>query len=200
MYPSFYNDVEKITLYDPLSDFLGAFDHGIIEYCYLDVVKSAGHSCPTVAGAYLVTIKALQALYPDGVPERGNIHISMKDSLREGVTGVISNVMSQITGATETSGFKGIAGKYVRHSLMDFDAEIQGQYRFTRKDSGESVEISYQAIAPIDSRQQALMQKIIMGAASDKEKKLFGQIWQQRVQAILIDFVDDPRLIQIKKM
>ena len=33
-----------------------------LEYCYLDAVKLAGHSCPTVAGGYLATIRALRFL------------------------------------------------------------------------------------------------------------------------------------------
>ena len=54
-----------------LASFLGAFEDGIIEYSYLDVVKSAGHSCPTVLGAYLMTLKGLEALYKDEIPKRG---------------------------------------------------------------------------------------------------------------------------------
>ena len=64
-YPSFFDQVETIKLHDPISEFLGVFDQGILEFTYLDVVKAAGHSCPTVAGAYLLTLKALKALYPD---------------------------------------------------------------------------------------------------------------------------------------
>ncbi|NOR86474.1 MAG: hypothetical protein GQ527_02575 [Bacteroidales bacterium] len=196
-YPEFFNQVESIELYDPISEFLGVFEEGILSFNYLDVVKSAGHSCPTVAGAYLVTLKALKYLYPDSIPERGSIHIAIQESFSEGVTGVISNVFSQITGATELSGFKGIAGKFVRHSLMDFDADISGQYKFTRKDNGTSVELIYQPAVAVDPRQQALMQKSIMGRASDDEKALFGKLWQERVRAILIDLHDDPSIIRI---
>jgi len=67
-YPAFYDAVARITLHDPLAEFLGAADKGLIEYGYVDAVKLAGHSCPTVAGAYLMTLKALARLYPDGTP------------------------------------------------------------------------------------------------------------------------------------
>lgn len=50
-YPAFFDDVPAIRLYDPLAEFLGAVDDGVIEYRYLDAVKLAGHSCPTVASA-----------------------------------------------------------------------------------------------------------------------------------------------------
>ena len=49
-YPAFFETTASITLKDPLSEALGAFDEGLITYTYLDVVKTAGHSCPTVAG------------------------------------------------------------------------------------------------------------------------------------------------------
>ncbi|OYT17024.1 MAG: hypothetical protein B7C24_04690 [Bacteroidetes bacterium 4572_77] len=196
-YPEFYNRVPSIVLQDPLSDFLGAFDDGIIEYTYLDVVKMAGHSCPTIAGAYIITLKALQYLYKEEIPQRGDIAISFQGPFNEGVNGVIAQVFSQITGATEFGGFKGIGGKYVRHSLMDFDAPIRGDYKFIRKDTGASLCLSYSPNAPIDSRQQVLMQKIMMGQASPQEKKLFGEIWQTRVAFILQGTNDYDDMIEI---
>ena len=38
-YPKFFDAIEKITLKDDLSDFLGTFEDGIVEFSYLDVVK-----------------------------------------------------------------------------------------------------------------------------------------------------------------
>ena len=64
-YPEFFERVESITLKDPLAEFLGAFEEGIISFSYLDAVKSAGHSCPTIAGAYLMAREGLKALYKD---------------------------------------------------------------------------------------------------------------------------------------
>jgi len=197
IYPPFFDQVETIKLYDPISEFLGVFEQGVLEFTYLDVVKAAGHSCPTVAGAYLLTLKALKALYPNAIPERGGIHISVKENFTEGVTGVIANVFSQITGATEISGFKGIGPKFIRHSLMDFNADIKGAYKFTRVDTNASVELIYQPNVPIDPRQQVLMQKSMMGNATHEEKELFGQLWQERVKKILIDLKDSPDLVKI---
>jgi len=51
-YPAFFDEVETITLHDPLAEFLGSASDGRIKYAYVDTVKLAGHSCPTVAGAY----------------------------------------------------------------------------------------------------------------------------------------------------
>ena len=47
-----------IAVYDALAAFLGACDDGLITYRYIDAVRLAGHSCPTVAGAYLMTRRA----------------------------------------------------------------------------------------------------------------------------------------------
>ena len=47
---------------DPLAEFLGAADGGRLEYTYADAVKLTGHSCPTVAGAWLATRRALATM------------------------------------------------------------------------------------------------------------------------------------------
>ena len=60
-YPDFFNEVETIKLFDPLSKVLGSLNDGMVEFNYLDSVKAAGHSCPTVSGAYLMTSSALKA-------------------------------------------------------------------------------------------------------------------------------------------
>lgn len=99
--PDFFTLIPPIRMTDPLAEVLGAAENGILEYHYEEVVKLAGHSCPTVAGAYLMIQKGLKALYGDETPVRGKIKVMMKGKLGEGVVGVISNVASMITGATE---------------------------------------------------------------------------------------------------
>jgi len=142
-YPGFFNDLPSITLQDELSEFLGTFTNGIVEFSYLDIVKSAGHSCPTVLGAYLSCINGLNALFGEDIPKRGQIFISFKEHENEGVAGVIANVYTQITGATKTSGFKGIAGNFVRHSLMDFGANISSDVKMTRLDTNINHKINF---------------------------------------------------------
>ena len=99
-FPEFFAAAPRITVRDPLAEFLGAASNGIIEYEYADVVKLAGHSCPTVASAYLMTRGALKALYPDALPARGEIRLELRDERTAGATGVIANVASFLTGAT----------------------------------------------------------------------------------------------------
>lgn len=184
-YPTFFDSVPTITLKDPLSNFLGSFTDGIVEFSYLDIVKSAGHSCPTVAGAYLSTLKGIETLYGDEMPIRGNISVALKEDVTKGVTGVISNVITQITGATEITGFKGLNGNFVRHSLMEFNADIESEIQFTRLDTGASVSVSYDPNSVgVDPKMQELMGKMMKQVATPDEKLEFGQIWQQRVSNI----------------
>jgi hypothetical protein len=186
-YPSFYDRVDPIRLYDPLSDFLGAFENGRMEATYLDCVKLAGHSCPTVAGAYLMAKLGLQTLFGDETPVRGSVHLAMRHNKTDGVTGVIANVIAYIVGASDSGGFKGINGRFSRAGLIAFDIEMQGEVRLTRLDTEESVELSYDSsVVPPDERMKPLMGKLVQGIATPEEKKLFGELWQKRVETILL--------------
>ena len=184
-YPDFFKTIEVIKVKDPLSNALGAFENGEYEFEYLDVVKSAGHSCPTVAGAYIITLKALEALYPNERAVRGDIKVEFQEELEDGVAGVISNVISQITGATDKSGFKGLQGQFSRHSLMHFNANIDASARFTRVDSGKSVDVTYNPTAVKPNPEMfKIMQKMQEGSVTSVESKEFGVLWQDRVKRI----------------
>ncbi len=184
-YPKFYDQIQTIKVVDPLSSLLGAFDNGEYEFSYLDVVKAAGHSCPTVAGAYIITLTALNKLYPNERAVRGNIKVEFKENLEDGVAGVIANVISQITGATDKSGFKGLQGKFARHSLMSFNSNINSSAKFTRVDTNESVEVVYNPseVKPSPKVMQ-IMQEILSGNATKESKLEFGKLWQDRVHRI----------------
>ena len=185
-YPTFFDDVEKIILKDDLSDFLGTFEEGIIEFSYTEIVKSAGHSCPTIAGAYLMTLKGLKALYGSEIPLRGGIRVEFGEYSSEGVAGVIANTITNITGATETSGFKGISGSFIRHSLMKFESPIDSIVRFTRIDTGASADVYYYPERiPGDPLIQELMPKVLYNSASADERTKFGHLWQDRVRKII---------------
>ena len=184
-YPKFYDQIQTIKVVDPLSFLLGAFDNGEYQFSYLDVVKAAGHSCPTVAGAYIITQTALNKLYPNERAVRGNIKVEFKENLEDGVAGVIANVISQITGATDKSGFKGLKGKFARHSLMSFNSNINSSAKFTRVDTNESVEVVYNPseVKPSPKVMQ-IMQDILSGNATKESKLEFGRLWQDRVHRI----------------
>lgn len=171
---------------DPLSEFLGVFEDGVLEFSYLDVIKSAGHSCPTVAGAYLMALVGLKSLYKESLPVRGEIAVSFPSELREGVTGVIASVMAQITGATQSSGFKGIKGNFSRVGLMAFGEDFEADVKLTRMDTQESVLLTYDAsVIPAQEHQTQLMQKLLQKSATEDEKTLFQEMWHTRVEQIL---------------
>ncbi len=198
-YPEFFDKVPAIRLQDDLSDFLGTFEDGIVEFNYVDVVKSAGHSCPTVAGAYLCALEGLKALYKDEIPKRGEIFVSFKEDANEGVAGVIANVFTQITGATTTKGFKGIGGNFVRHDLMKFHDDIESSVKLQRLDNKSSVEVTYNPNSiPVNPQQMQLMQKILSSTATEEDKLLFKKIWQERVENIL-SHIDESITINIHK-
>jgi len=184
-YPEFFDKVESIKLVDPLAKTLGAFYDGCYEVSFLEVVKAAGHSCPTVAGAYLVTLEGLKALYGEARAVRGEVRVEFREHAEDGVAGVIGNVVSHITGATETSGFKGLSGKFARHSLMSFEAPISSSIRLTRVDNKASVDVYYDPSSVGGSPKMGqLMQKMMMGMASEEESREFGSLWQDRVERI----------------
>ena len=186
-YPSFFDHVEPISLQDPLSNFLGAFVDGKLDISYLDCVKLAGHSCPTVAGAYLMALKGLESLYPDMLPQRGFVKVEMRDGKTQGVTGVVCNVIAFITGAGGAGGFKGLQGKMSRNNLISYDTAITREVRLTRIDTGASVEIDYDpSTIPPSAEMQPLMGKMMQQMASDEEKRAFGALWQERVEKILL--------------
>ncbi|OHD96847.1 MAG: hypothetical protein A3E21_04140 [Sulfurimonas sp. RIFCSPHIGHO2_12_FULL_36_9] len=194
-YPKFFDTVESIKVVDPLSNVLGAFEGGVYEFNYLEIVKAAGHSCPTVAGAYITTLVGLKALYPNSPAIRGEIKVEFKESLEDGVAGVISNVISQITGATDKSGFKGLGGKFARHSLMKFDAKISSSVKFTRVDNGKSVDVYYDpSLVGGSPKMQPLMQKMMGGMANPQEMREFGELWQDRVKRI---FENMPTVVKV---
>ncbi len=185
-YPQFFNKIPTIKLQDELASFLGAFEDGIIEFSYLDIVKSAGHSCPTVLGAYLMTKEGLNALYKNELPKRGQIIVEFKEAQNTGVAGVIGNVIMNITGAATINGFKGISGKFDRNYLMKFEQDINGaSVRFTRIDTNQSVDVFYDT-SSIKAHEDMnfLMQKSLQGNATNEEKKEFGKLWQERVEII----------------
>ena len=191
-FPIFFNNVPVITMADPLADILGAASGGIMEYSYADAVKLAGHSCPTVAGAYRMLQQGLALLYPESFPVRGEIRVTIKGKLGDGVVGVIANVASMITGATESSGFHGLGGRFDRRNLLYFDEGLEGDMVLERIDTDRSVCLSYNPkIVSAHPQMQEWLGMILSGKGDMKTREAFQSAWQDRVKRILIDHRDD---------
>ena len=196
--PAFFGAVAAIVVADPLAEALGAADGGLIEYRYLDAVKLAGHSCPTVAGAWLMTRAALARLYPGQTPRRGEICVELSQAVDEGVAGVIAGVAGLVTGAANEGGFKGLAGRFARQGLLRFGVAMQGEIRFTRLDTAASVELSHRPQAvPRPAGLSELLRDALALQASAAEQRAFADAWQGWVQAMVIDHADDPALIEL---
>lgn len=78
-FPDFFADAPTIRVIDPLAEFLGAAESGLIDYRYGDAVRLAGHSCPTVASAFLMVRAGLAALYGKDLPVRGEIRVDFAE-------------------------------------------------------------------------------------------------------------------------
>ena len=197
--PAFFKLIPDITLIDPLADFLGAAEGGLVRYGYIDAVKLAGHSCPTVASAYWLGVRALQLLYPDVVPQRGGVAVDLRQTLESGTTGVVANVLAQLTGAASSGGFAGIGGRFVRRELMHFGVDIPFDIRFTRTDSGQAVlaQAHVQHVRA-DPRTMPLMQACLSGTATAAERQEFGQLWQARVEQLLLGHGFDDAVFELR--
>lgn len=201
-FPSFYEQAPTIPMRDPLAAFLGAADDGLIDYHYADAVRLAGHSCPTVAGAYLMARAALQALYPEGPAERGGVEVQMPGPESEGVNGVIGQVFTLITGAAGANGFHGIAGRYARQSLLDFsEPGAHAGVRVRRRDTGAGVAVELNlSSVPAPANLRTLLGTALDPAASAEQRAAFAQAWQERVQRLLLKHADDPEVIRLTRL
>ena len=167
-----------------------------LAYTFMDAVKMAGHACPTVAGAYLICQKALARLYPEEVPVRGEIAVTVYGEPDEGVYGVMGQVITFITGAAPLSGFRGLGHKFKRKDLLAFNPrKIDPQalcFEFRRLDNGQTVLVKFfpQRIPfPPDKtkRMGELMEKILWEAARPEEKGEFQELWTGKVKDMVLE-------------
>jgi len=197
-FPDFFDKVPSISLREPLAVFLGASTNGEITYNYADAVKLAGHSCPTVAAAYLMVREGLHYLYGDDTPERGGIEVHMRDGRETGTTGVTASIATLLTGAASETGFAGIGERhrFNRRNLLRFDADIDGVLALKRYDTGRGVILDFNAShVPADPEMRTLFPNAVAGHADEAEQLRFAALWQNRVERILLEHADDPELV-----
>lgn len=182
-YRKMFDEFDKIVVQDDLAKFLGVNDDGVFEFSYIDVVKNAGHSCPTVAGAYIMALEGLKALYPNELPKRGEIKVELKNKPRENNAGVVGSVFGQITGASTDNGFGGFSSsEFNRRDTLIFDANIQATVRLTRLDTNKSVLISCHSQKVINPT--VVLQSRISPNATEEDKVNFPNRWQDLVHTL----------------
>lgn len=195
----FFDRIPRLRVQDPLARVLGCAEDGVLEYTFGDAVRLTGHACPTVAAAYWLTWLALEHLYPDALPQRGGIKVEFREDARSGNTGVMATVVQMLTGAAGSSGFKGIGGRFSRVGLIRYKPDLLPLMRFTRLDTRTAVEVSADlSFLPADVRLEELMPRCLAGHASADEEELMGQLWQNRVRAMLLDHGRDSAMYSVR--
>ncbi len=187
-------DVPSIMMKDPFLEFLGQTD-GPLLYTYEEAVKLAGHSCGAVAGAWIITKKSLEMLYPDEVPRRGQIIILAPGAEDEWLVGVFAEVMTYVTGAAPKTGFPGASfcREHKRRNLLQYkDAPAntpppQMTWIFKRTDTGAQVSAKYDLSLtepPATPEFMKLGGKVANGQATSEETAQWTEFWNARVEFV----------------
>ncbi|WP_135820760.1 hypothetical protein [Halostella litorea] len=187
-------DADPIEVRDPLAELLGMVPEGEpLVVRFPEVAKSAGHACPAVAGAYRATQLALAELYPDELPVRSQVAVTVGGSPDDHGLGPMAAAIRQITGAADETGFKGLAGVGGRQDLLSFgDVPGDGRaFEFARTDTDEAVRVAFDPAATgVDpdeggGQPMEMIPRIVGGEASAEERERFYQTWHDRVQSVL---------------
>lgn len=206
----YIDTVPPIIMKEPLLELLGQTEQPI-PYTFKETVKISGHACGAVTGAWLITRKALEALYPSTVPVRGQIKVTMPGAEDEWLIGVFGQVIANITGAAPKTGFPGgeLGSAFNRRNLMVYAEEPVGipptkmQWIFERTDTGAKVAIRYDLSMikpPATPEQKELGAKAARGLADAKELKNWQANWNAGVK-FLFDNADTlPGLFTVEKL
>ena len=196
-------DVEPIRIRDPIAEALTVLAPGEpFVITYEDVVKAAGHSCPTAAGAFRLAQVGLDALYPDGVPVRSEIEVRLPAPRDDPTYGVLGRLLSFVTGAAAEDGFGGLAGGHGgRRDLLRYDAfeaeRAAPTVRFRRRDTGHVVEVTYHVgDVPDAGPAVGALEQLVDGTATDGQRAAFAEAWHGRVRIVL----DDESLFSVERI
>jgi len=189
--------VPPIMMIEPYFAIFGQTE-GPVPYYYEEAVKLAGHSCGATAGAWTITRKALEVLYPNGeVPVRGQIAVEAPGAEDEWFVGVFGEIIAFITGAAPRTGFNGsdfaANDLFVRQNKMVYSAEPTGQqppmreWIFTRLDTGTKVGVKFNLaiITPLPTPARVEMgKKVALGQATTEEAADYIQYWNDRARFV----------------
>ena len=185
-------DVEPIRISDPVAEALAVLDPGQpFVVTYEDVVKAAGHSCPTAAGGFRIAQLGLDALYPDSSPVRSDVEVHAGGPKDDPSYGVLARLISYVTGAAEEDGFGGLIGGHGdrRNTLYFADGDgVEPTFVFVRTDTDEAVRVIYH-VSDIPDAGDAVeyLPKLVQGTATSEERAVFREAWHERVSTVLHD-------------
>ena len=195
----YITQVPPIMMIDPYFQIFGQ-SQVAVPYYYEDAVKLAGHSCGATTGAWTITRKALEALYPNGeIPVRGQIAVEAPGAEDEWFVGVFGEIITFVTGAAPKTGFIGAEfgetnDLFVRQNKMVYPEEPTGQlppkmeWMFTRLDTGARVGVIFNlaVITPIATpERQEMGKKMAAGEATPEEAADYYKYWNDRAKFVL---------------
>ena len=196
---AYIDEVPPIMMVEPYFMIFGQ-SQVAVPYYYEDAVKLAGHSCGATTGAWTITKKALEALYPgDEIPVRGQIAVDAPGAQDEWFTGVFGEIIAFITGAAPKTGFIGAEfgetnDLFVRQNKMTYPEDPTGTmppqmvWVFTRLDTGRKVGVNFNLaiITPIATEERQTMgAKLAKGLATPEEAEDYYQYWNDRAKFVL---------------
>lgn len=187
---SVYSKAGTIDVLDPKSVMVGSRQPGdaLFELSLDDLEKYTGHVCAGVASGFLLTKQALEQLYPgDELPVRGEI----------------SMVASHYNDQTEVAAYvvraRERAGDEKEKNALIIDPSLAGAPKtltlvFKRMDNGKMVKAVLDKSRILSEKEmkkvQALKKKVMDGSASEKEKRKFAGIVQDKVAIVITDTPD----------
>ena len=195
---AYITEPAPIMMRDPYFEIFGQSQEPV-PYYYEEVVKLAGHSCGATTGAWTITKKALEVLYPDGeIPVRGQIAVEAPGAEDEWFVGVFGETITFITGAAPHTGFIGVEfgqtdDVFVRQNKMVYSEEPTKQlppmreWIFTRLDTGAKVGVKFNLviITPIPTPGRISMgKKLAAGEATPEEAADYIQYWNDRARFV----------------
>jgi len=188
IWPDFYNQAPTIKIKDPMAVLVGSLpeDQNTLIIHLTDIALYSGHVCPGIASGYMLTRKALQALYPEGVPERGQIRVAAMGPSD------LMDVASYITGARSF---------YGRDEINAYDLVVDTNLKpqqagtyvivFQRKDNGQAVKAvfnKFKLMAPGKVKNMKnFFKRVLEGKASAQEKTKKWAKVQSLVKKILLN-------------
>ena len=196
---AYITEVPPIMMSEPYFGIFGQTS-GPVPYYYEEAVKLAGHSCGATTGAWTITRKALEALYPNGeIPVRGQIAVEAPGAEDEWFVGVFGDIITYVTGAAPHTGFNGsefgiVNPLFVRQNKMVYSEEPTGQlppmreWIFTRLDTGAKVGVKFNLviILPIPTPARTEMgKKVAAGLATPEELAGYQKYWNDRAFFVL---------------